>query len=147
MSIYKYSTILFFFFFFISCSKRPGTTQTIIDDEKKTRTEIETISSGKGGGITGREPSYIKVRVKEYDSLNRLIYESYKETSLSGCLANTEKWNVTARTADGVTKELELLSNDSLMICYKNRAGQIDSTITIPFSDCIKIDWLKQDDW
>jgi hypothetical protein len=142
----KYFTLLYFFFF-ISCSNGSKTIQTINNDVKKTNTEIETTNFGSGGGITGSGPSYVKMKLKEYDSLNILIYESYKETSYRGCLANTEKWEVTATSPDGNIKELELVNDNKLKVTYINRNGQIDSIITSPSSDCFKIDWLNQNDW
>ena len=84
--------------------------------------------------------------MKQYDSLNTLIYESYKETSYNGCLANTEKWEVSAISTNGNTKELELVNDDKLKITYRNRNRQIDSIVTIRYSDYNRIGRLNQND-
>ena len=134
------------FFFFISCSNGSKTIQTITNKLKKTKTIIETTSYGSGGGITGSGPNLVKTKMKQYDSLNTLIYESYKETSYNGCLANTEKWEVSAISTNGNTKELELVNDDKLKITYRNRNRQIDSIVTIRYSDYKRIGRLNQND-
>jgi hypothetical protein len=145
MIVPKYFTI-FCFFFFISRSNGSKTVQTITHKLNKTKTVIETTSFGSGGGITGSGPDFVKTKLRQYDSLNTLIYESYKETSYSGCMANTEKWEVTATSKDGNVKELELVNDDKLKITYRNKNHQIDSVVTIRYSDYNRIGWLNQND-
>ena len=145
MIIRTYFTLLSFFFF-ISCSNGSKTVQTITHKLDKTKTVIETTSFGRGGGITGNGPDFVKTKLRQYDSLNTLIYESYKETSYSGCIANTEKWEVTATSQDGNVNELELVNNDKLKITYRNANHQIDSVVTIPYSDYHRILWLNKND-
>lgn len=144
MAVSRY-TIIFCFLTFISCSKTKVTITT--NTKEKTRTKIETTDFGSGGSITGTGPNFVKYKMTKYDSLDQIIYESYKETSYGGCIGNTERWKVSAKTPTGETNELELIENNQLKLTYKDKKGKIDSNKVIPISDLHQIDWIDQADW
>ena len=129
---------------FIGCSNGTRTVQTINNDSTKTRLVIETVNYGTGGGLTGTGPNFVKEKTSEYDSLNNIVYQCYKETSCDGCFRTTKKWDVQVKNKIGNSNLLELLDGVSIKLTYQNKDGKTDSIKTIPYSVFNYSEWLHQ---
>src|SRR5687768_3134120 len=109
--------------FLLGCSNGSKNLVIIEDDLRKTTTKIETIGYGTGGGISGSEANFVKTTIRKYDSLNNLIYKSYKETSFNGCIASTAKLKVISKGPAKNTCELESTTEGTFKIIFKNKNG------------------------
>ncbi len=141
--------VLFYFTAMASCASKQAedkNVEVIYDSIKKEKIEIETRSSGSGGGITGSGPSMIKKRITKYNSTSTVIYTSYKEVSFQGCIGSTDVWEVSANIPDGNTKEMKKVGDNLYKITFTNKKGETDSTITLPYRDMSLLSWIDHRD-